>query len=161
MTRLIARGDVAALMSAADYLAAVESAFLASARGIARSPPPLHIDVVGGAFHAKGAALIAGRTVAALKLNGNFPGNPARGLPTIQGVIVLCDGESGEVLALLDSIEITLRRTAAATALAARARKNGAAASRRPGSGCFHRSAAIPSSASANDAALSTTKFSA
>jgi ornithine cyclodeaminase/alanine dehydrogenase-like protein (mu-crystallin family) len=57
----------------------------------------------------------------ALKLNGNFPENPAtRGLPTIQGAILLCDGETGSILAVMDSIEMTLRRTAAATALAAR-----------------------------------------
>ncbi|HET9231435.1 MAG TPA: ornithine cyclodeaminase family protein, partial [Vitreimonas sp.] len=60
------------------------------------------------------------RKLAALKLNGNFPGNPARGLPTIQGVILLCDADTGAVLAIMDSIEITLRRTAAATALAAK-----------------------------------------
>ena len=41
-------------------------------------------------------------------------------MPTIQGAILLCDGESGSPLAIMDSIEITLRRTAAATALAAR-----------------------------------------
>ncbi|HEX8263417.1 MAG TPA: hypothetical protein VF547_11140, partial [Allosphingosinicella sp.] len=41
-------------------------------------------------------------------------------LPTIQGAILLCDGENGALLAVLDSIEVTLRRTAAATALAAR-----------------------------------------
>ena len=42
------------------------------------------------------------------------------GLPTIQGVIALYDGESGYPLALLDSIEITALRTGAATAVTAR-----------------------------------------
>ena len=66
-------------------------------------------------------ACALGRRYVALKLNGNFPGNPAaRGLPTIQGAILLCDGETGALLAMIDSIEVTLRRTAAATALAAR-----------------------------------------
>jgi len=55
-----------------------------------------------------------------VKLNGNFPDNPRSGLPTIQGVLLLCDGADGSVLAVMDSIEITLRRTAAASALAAR-----------------------------------------
>ena len=38
------------------------------------------------------------RAYVAVKLNGNFPGNPQRsGLPTIQGVVVLvrCDGWVG------------------------------------------------------------------
>jgi ornithine cyclodeaminase/alanine dehydrogenase-like protein (mu-crystallin family) len=67
-----------------------------------------------------GAALWGERMLAALKLNGNFPSNPARGLPTIQGVILLCDADTGAVLAIMDSIEITVRRTAAASALAAK-----------------------------------------
>jgi ornithine cyclodeaminase/alanine dehydrogenase len=41
-------------------------------------------------------------------------------LPTIQGVIVLCQGENGYPLALMDSIEITIKRTGAATAVAAK-----------------------------------------
>ncbi len=61
------------------------------------------------------------RDYVAVKLNGNFPGNPQRsGLPTIQGIVLLCDATDGSLLAVMDSIEITLRRTAAATALAAR-----------------------------------------
>lgn len=118
---LLSRSDIANLMSPADYLEAVEQAFLASKAGCAPSPAPMHIaGTDGGAFHAKGAALFGARNVAAVKLNGNFPANPQHGLPTIQGVVLLCDAQNGAVLAILDSIEITLRRTAAASALAAR-----------------------------------------
>jgi ornithine cyclodeaminase/alanine dehydrogenase-like protein (mu-crystallin family) len=57
----------------------------------------------------------------AAKLNANFPGNPeGRRLPTIQGVLVLFDGEDGRPLAIMDSMEITALRTGAATAIAAR-----------------------------------------
>ncbi len=57
----------------------------------------------------------------AAKINANFPGNPDRhGLPTIQGMIGLFDTANGRALALLDSIEITTLRTAAASAVAAR-----------------------------------------
>jgi ornithine cyclodeaminase/alanine dehydrogenase-like protein (mu-crystallin family) len=78
------------------------------------------IEGEGGAFHAKGASLRLDRPFVALKLNGNFPGNGDRhGLPTVQGAILFCDGETGRLLAVMDSIEITLRRTAAASALAA------------------------------------------
>jgi ornithine cyclodeaminase/alanine dehydrogenase-like protein (mu-crystallin family) len=82
----------------------------------------MHIAADDGAFHAKGARVALDRTYVAVKLNGNFPGNPQRsgGLPTIQGVVILCDADDGSVLAVMDSIEITLRRTAAASALAAR-----------------------------------------
>jgi ornithine cyclodeaminase/alanine dehydrogenase-like protein (mu-crystallin family) len=57
----------------------------------------------------------------AAKVNANFPGNPSGfGLPTVQGLLILMDGEHGHPLAVMDSIEITLQRTGAATAVAAR-----------------------------------------
>ena len=101
-------------MSLADYVTAVESGFRAHANGDAETPPPLHLTACDGAFHAKTARLTLDRTYVALKLNGNFPANPQRsGLPTIQGVIVLCDGVDGSVLAVMDSIEITRTSMAA------------------------------------------------
>jgi|CXWL01.1.fsa_nt_gi ornithine cyclodeaminase/alanine dehydrogenase-like protein (mu-crystallin family) len=118
---LLSRDDVSGLMRPADYLAAVESAFSADKEGRAHAPSPMHIAGKGGDFHAKGASYDAGRPYVAVKLNGNFPGNFERtGLPTIQGAILLCDAQTGSILAIIDSIEITLQRTAAASALAAR-----------------------------------------
>jgi alanine dehydrogenase len=113
--------EIAASMAEADWLTAVEAGFRAAAAGQASAPPPMTVPGIGGTFHAKAAAFRARRSFVALKLNANFPGNPeTRGLPTIQGAILLCDGETGSLLAIMDSIEVTLRRTAAATALAAR-----------------------------------------
>jgi alanine dehydrogenase len=121
LTLLLSRREVAGLMRPEDWLAAAETAFRAAADGRAEAPPPIQLPGSGGAFHAKGASLALDRRYVALKLNGNFAANPdARGLPTIQGAILLCDGETGSLLAILDSIGVTLRRTAAATALAAR-----------------------------------------
>jgi alanine dehydrogenase len=61
------------------------------------------------------------RSYFAAKVNGNFPENGSRfGLPTIQGVIVLCDAGNGTPLAVMDSRDITSLRTAAATAVAAK-----------------------------------------
>jgi ornithine cyclodeaminase/alanine dehydrogenase-like protein (mu-crystallin family) len=117
---LLTRSDVARLMAPGDYLAAVETAFRLNKLGKAPSPPPMHLPGQGGGFHAKGAALYRDRQVVALKFNGNFPGNLQRQLPTIQGVILLCDAAIGTLLAVIDSIEITLQRTAAASALAAK-----------------------------------------
>ncbi len=55
-----------------------------------------------------------------VKLVTVMPGNSARGVGTVQAVYVLLDRVSGEPLALLDGEALTLRRTAAASALAAR-----------------------------------------
>lgn len=118
---ILRRSEIAALMSPQDYIAAVEAGFRSYASGGADAPIPMHIPAQDGAFHAKGARIVLDRGYVALKLNGNFPGNPRRnGLPTIQGVVLLCDAADGSLLAVMDSIEITLRRTAAASALAAR-----------------------------------------
>jgi ornithine cyclodeaminase/alanine dehydrogenase-like protein (mu-crystallin family) len=116
----IGRESLARLMGLDDYLGAVESAFRAHAEGRTSQPMPLHIAVDAGGFHAKGAFVALDRAYVAVKVNSNFPGNPARGLPTIQGAILLYDANDGELLAVLDSMEITSRRTAAASALAAR-----------------------------------------
>ena len=48
-----------------------------------------------------------------------FPTNAARALPTINAGYLLFDGRTGEMLAALDGDELTLRRTAAVSALAA------------------------------------------
>jgi ornithine cyclodeaminase/alanine dehydrogenase-like protein (mu-crystallin family) len=76
--------------------------------------------VGGGGFHVKAGALRLGRHYFAAKVNGNFPSNPARGLPTIQGLAVLSDADDGTPLCVMQSGELTRRRTAAATAVAAR-----------------------------------------
>jgi ornithine cyclodeaminase/alanine dehydrogenase-like protein (mu-crystallin family) len=52
------------------------------------------------------------------KLVSVFPGNGVRGLPAVSSSYLLCDGETGRHLALIDGTEITGRRTAAASALA-------------------------------------------
>ncbi|MEO5492589.1 MAG: ornithine cyclodeaminase family protein [Sphingomonas sp.] len=120
-TILLTRADVAALMDPAAYLDAVGAGFRAGATGRAQAPTPLSLPVPGGGFHGKAASITLDRDYVALKFNANFPGNPrGHGLPTIQGAILLCDGATGVLLAIMDSIEVTLGRTAAATALAAR-----------------------------------------
>jgi alanine dehydrogenase len=119
VTLLLSRPDIAGLMAPSDYLEAVETGFRAAAEGRAEGPAPMALPAEGGTFHAKGAVLRLDGVRVVLKLNGNFPDNKA-GLPTIQGAILLCDGGNGRLLAVMDSIEVTLRRTAAASALAAR-----------------------------------------
>jgi len=53
-----------------------------------------------------------------VKLVTVAPGNPKRQLPTVHSIFVLFDTETGAPLALLDGEELTLRRTASASALA-------------------------------------------
>jgi ornithine cyclodeaminase/alanine dehydrogenase-like protein (mu-crystallin family) len=79
------------------------------------------LELNGGSLHAKLGVLELSRIYAAAKINANFPENPIkRGLPTIQGLLVLFDGSSGLPLACMDSAPITATRTAAASAVAAK-----------------------------------------
>jgi alanine dehydrogenase len=120
-TLVLTRADVQRLLGWDECIAAVEAAFRLHAEGRSLSPGVLGVPSRQGGFHVKAAGLDPGRLYFAAKTNANFPGNPARrGLPAIQGVVVLCDGEDGRLLAVMDSIELTIRRTAAATAVAAR-----------------------------------------
>ncbi|MCW5628632.1 MAG: ornithine cyclodeaminase family protein [Rhodoferax sp.] len=58
--------------------------------------------------------------VVGIKLVTVMPGNVQRGLATVQATYLLLDRASGRPLAMLDGEALTLRRTAAASALAAR-----------------------------------------
>ncbi len=55
-----------------------------------------------------------------MKLATITPGNGARGLPAVNAVYLLVDGPTGQPRALMDGACLTVRRTAAASALAAR-----------------------------------------
>ena len=120
-TLLLSQRDIAQCMRMSDYIEAVEGAFKSFAADRMTVPDVVHIAAPGGAFHIKSAAYKEAPSYVAVKVNGNFPGNQQQhGLPTIQGAIVLCDATNGSLLAVIDSIEVTAMRTAAATAVAAR-----------------------------------------
>ena len=62
-----------------------------------------------------------GGGLAMLKWISSFPGNPARGLPTVSALLVVCDATTCEPLALLDAGAVTALRTGAVAAVAAQA----------------------------------------
>jgi ornithine cyclodeaminase/alanine dehydrogenase len=120
-TLLLNRSDIQGLLTWAECVDVVENVFRQQGEG--KIPPSgiLGVRTQSGGLHVKTACLSGAKNYIAAKLNTNFPQNYARfGLPTIQGVIVLYDADNGRTLAVLDSIEITLKRTAAATAVAAK-----------------------------------------
>jgi ornithine cyclodeaminase/alanine dehydrogenase-like protein (mu-crystallin family) len=96
---------------------AVREAFVAHARGEWSMQPKLYVtNYPAGDFRAMPAL---GGGHALLKWVTSFPGNPARGLPTVTGLVLLSDADTGELLALLDAAAVTALRTAAAGVLAA------------------------------------------
>ena len=120
-TLILKRQDVSLLLTIEECIAAVEQVFRLQGEGKTAPPGILGVHARDGGFHIKAGLLELERTYFAAKANANFPQNMKRfGLPLIQGVIVLCDAENGYPLAIMDSIEITIQRTGAATAVAAK-----------------------------------------
>jgi ornithine cyclodeaminase/alanine dehydrogenase-like protein (mu-crystallin family) len=96
---------------------AVRDAFLAYARGDWSMPPKVYVPAYpAGDFRAM-PALGAGHAL--LKWVTSFPGNPARGLPTVAGLVLLSSADDGRLLAALDAGAVTALRTGAAAVLAA------------------------------------------
>jgi ornithine cyclodeaminase len=65
-------------------------------------------------------AASSGASFLGVKIVSVFPQNPTHGLPSVLGSYLLMDGATGAPLATLDGTRLTLWRTAAASALAAR-----------------------------------------
>jgi ornithine cyclodeaminase/alanine dehydrogenase-like protein (mu-crystallin family) len=98
-------------------LDAVRDAFVEYARGEWTMPPKVYVPAYPeGDFRAM-PALGAGHAL--LKWVTSFPGNPAHGLPTVTGVVLLSDASNGMVKAVLDAGAVTALRTGAAAVLAA------------------------------------------
>ena len=104
-------------VSAADAIAHTREAFLRHRAGDWVMPAKVYLPSPPyGDFRAMPAL---GDGFAMLKWISSFPGNPARGLPTVLGVVVLSDAETSEPLALIDARSVTALRTGAVAAVAA------------------------------------------
>ena len=114
----------------------VEAIIRDSNDGLATCPPRVSVPVADDAVWLLMPALSRRADIAACKLITVHGGNRQRGLPTIQGDILVIRASTGERLALLDGPAATARRTAAVTALAIRligeARRQGAKAAPPP-----------------------------
>jgi alanine dehydrogenase len=109
--------DVEAAVPPERALEAVREAFLAYARDEWSMPPKVYVPAYpAGDFRAMPAL---GGGHAALKWVTSFPGNPARGLPTVTGLVLLSDASDGSLVAVFDAAAVTALRTGAAAVLAA------------------------------------------
>jgi ornithine cyclodeaminase/alanine dehydrogenase-like protein (mu-crystallin family) len=96
---------------------AVRDAFIAYARGEWSMPPKVYVTAYpAGDFRAMPAL---GSGHALLKWVTSFPGNPAHGLPTVMGVVLVSSAADGRLLAVLEAGAVTAVRTGAAAVLAA------------------------------------------
>lgn len=105
-----------------ETIGVIENAFAALAGGGAVMPPILsmHMPDVNGELDVK-TAYVPGLPGFAVKLSPGFFDNPAKGLPSTSGLMVVLSSETGRVRAvLLDNGYLTDLRTAAAGGVAAR-----------------------------------------
>lgn len=108
-----------ALLPAAALVEAVAAAMRARRAGTLQAPPRSVLSLAGG----QGSYLAmpaADDRLAICKLLSVHPGNPARGLPTIHGQVLVSDARTGVPQALLDGPTVTARRTAAVSLIALR-----------------------------------------
>ena len=112
-TLLLRRTDVEELLSLRDCIDAVEEIFRQQGNGEVPPSGILGVKAPNGGLHVKATLLPRGQSYIVAKLNTNFPVNRTQSsLPTIQGLIAVYDAENGRPLAVFDSIEITIKRTA-------------------------------------------------
>ncbi|MBY0361785.1 MAG: ornithine cyclodeaminase family protein [Phreatobacter sp.] len=121
--RIVSAAEIAAALSYPALIDALADAFRSDITVPLRPHQPLK-QAVGvpeamlllmRAWTPPGAGAFVGT-----KLVSVYPGNGARGLPSIYGSYVLCNGETGAPLAILDGTMLTVWRTACASALASR-----------------------------------------
>jgi ornithine cyclodeaminase len=106
------------LASVEDLIEPVRLAFRAGAT----VPPRLHYDVGNEAGPATLLLMPSWRAgdLLGVKVATVFPDNQARGVPSVNAQYLLLNGQTGEFLATLDGRALTLLRTAAVSALAAK-----------------------------------------
>jgi ornithine cyclodeaminase len=104
-----------------DFPALIEALDQAFRGGLTAPPRHHHVVPVEGEPDATHLLMPAwGDDTLGVKIVNVFPGNGARGLSAVQGVYILQNGRTGQTLAVMDGTRLTLWRTAAASALAAK-----------------------------------------
>ncbi|MCB8819479.1 ornithine cyclodeaminase family protein [Microvirga rosea] len=120
--RVVSSAEIDQVLSFPDLIEALADAF----RGDMVTPVRHHHEIDRAGFPGTlllmpawtGAA--SSESFVGVKVVTVFPDNGARNLPSVQGTYLLMDGVTGEPRAALDGTRLTVWRTAAASALAAR-----------------------------------------
>ncbi len=101
----------------------VTQSFVARGLGKTEMPPKWGLYPKDSALMHAMPALVRGEshTIAGLKWLTSFGENAAKKLPTIQGLVVVNDADTGTPLSIMDCAVITERRTAAAGVVTAKA----------------------------------------
>jgi alanine dehydrogenase len=117
---LLSGRDLRRLLKPKIVIEALREAYFALAGHPGDQGRSVGFAIDGGSVHVKSGLLPGSHLAFASKVNVNLPDNrKLRQLPTIQGIVVVCDATDGRPLAIMESITLTGIRTAATAALAA------------------------------------------
>ncbi len=117
----LSRADVERVaLPMAEIIAALESMFREKGAGRVEMPPKPGIHPLPDAFLHAMPAHIPALGATGVKWVSGYPQNQARGLPYINGLLILNDPETGVPTAVMDCTWITAMRTGAASAVAAK-----------------------------------------
>jgi len=123
--RILDAEAVRAALPMAEAIAAVRWAYIAYATGQVMMPPRIHLPLVGeGAVSLVMPAVVQASpdgvypACYAVKTVSVCPANAGRGLPVIQGAVLVLDPETGGPLGLLDGAALTALRTGAGSGVA-------------------------------------------
>ena len=119
--RIINRQEVERLLPMAACIDVMADAMRAASSGAVSMPLRLFTPLADGSGT---FGLMPGSTLDppffGAKVISLLPGNPSKGLPTVQGYVSLFDHETGRPVALIEGASVTAIRTAAASGLATR-----------------------------------------
>ena len=116
----LSQQEVAAVrVTMAEVIAALKEMFHEKGAGRIEMPPKRGIHPSQDAFIHAMPAYIPRMQAAGVKWVSAYPQNRLRGLPYINGLLILNDAETGMPLCVMDAAWITAKRTGAATAIAA------------------------------------------
>src|SRR3990172_3043565 len=117
----LSRSDVEAVqLLMVDIIQALEAMFKEKGNGKVEMPPKPGIHTRPTAFIHAMPAYIPSLEAAGMKWVSGYPGNQAKGLPYISGLLILNDPDTVVPLAVMDCTWITAKRPGAASALAAK-----------------------------------------
>jgi ornithine cyclodeaminase/alanine dehydrogenase-like protein (mu-crystallin family) len=117
--RILRRAEIKSLLPMAACIELMQRTMIAVSAGRARIPLRSVMPVANGMMGSMPGAL-DDPSCFGVKLLSLFPGNPAAGLSSHLGLVLLFEPEHGRPVAMLDAAEITAIRTAAASGLATR-----------------------------------------
>jgi ornithine cyclodeaminase len=118
--RVLSGADVRALLPMPDCIDLMQRTMATVSEGGARIPPRSVVPVSAGNLMGIMPGYLAEPEGFGVKLISLFPQNPAAGLSSHLGLVMLFEPQHGQPVALMDAAELTAVRTAAVSGVATR-----------------------------------------